>query len=85
MMLPRVPGIIEGTMTINSEPDGRVSFRVLVGTASGLTGKHDLLELIVSPEDLSRALAERPARTADQPPALHCHIGFCRNVADAVA
>lgn len=79
MMLPEVPGIIEGTMTINHEPDGRLSFRVLIG---GQTDGCDLIELIITPEHLSRALGS--AKAPDQSPTLPCHIGFCRSAMPTV-
>jgi hypothetical protein len=84
-MLPQVPGIIEGTMTINPEPDGRLSLRVLIGAASGRTRESDLLELIISPEDLGRALAGQPAKSIEPALEFPCHIGFCRSDVDDMA
>jgi hypothetical protein len=70
MTLPGVPGIIDGSMTVTTEPDGRLSLRVLIG-AHG-----DILELIINPEHLSSTLG------VDAPAAVvPCHIGFFRNAA----
>lgn len=40
--------MVDGSMTINREPDGSVSFRVII--ADGPTNQLDLLELIIGPE-----------------------------------
>jgi hypothetical protein len=74
MVLPEVPGIIEGSMTVSPEPDGRVSLRVLTGGSSAGAGR-DLIELIISLEDLGRALAD--TKSIDRLSALPCHVGFC--------
>ncbi len=61
LMPPAVPGIIDGLMTMQLESEGSISFRVIIGVSDRLNDKHDLLELIISPEyigDLSRALAD---------------------------
>jgi hypothetical protein len=77
-------------MTINSEPDGSMSFRVIIGAGSRQAGERDLLELIISPEcigDLNRILAAHGAEgngDIDQVPPFPCHIGFCRNAINAV-
>lgn len=82
MVLPEVSGIIEGSMTVSPGPDGRVSFRVLTGGSSQESGR-DLIELIISLEDLGRALAD--AKSTDRMPALPCHVGFCPNATYAAA
>jgi hypothetical protein len=85
MTLYATPGVIEGVMTITLEPDGRLSFRVLVGAQSGRDGGCDMIELIISPEHIGHALAAArinalaAAKATDQPPAFPCHIGFSRN------
>ncbi len=82
MALPQVAGIIDGAMTITVEPDGRVSFRVLVSTTGGqLDGCHRI-ELIIDPEHVRRALAgtevhERAGEpVANELSTFPCHIGF---------
>lgn len=85
MALPEVPGIIEASMIITSQPDGKVSFRVLIGTDSGRPSECDLVELIIRPEHVSHALAAAKinslagAKTTDKPPTFPCHIGLYRN------
>ncbi len=90
-MLPEIPGIVEASMTISPEADGRISFRVLVGPDGGQSSRCDLIELIISPEDINRALAgprisatpgtqiEPGTRVADEQPTFPCHIGLHRN------
>lgn len=81
-MLPEVPGIVEASMTISPEADGRISFRVLIGAPSSSC---DLLELIISPADIDQALAGAATgaspgtEIADERPAFPCHIGLHRN------
>lgn len=90
-MLPKVPGIIEGSMTITPEPDGRMSFRVLIGAEGKRIADCDLIELIISPEHINHALASAKVRglasadAADQPSTFPCHIGFCRSAVHKVA
>jgi hypothetical protein len=80
--LHQVAGIIDGTMTIAPEPDGRVSFRVLIGTDRAQAGGCGRIELIIDPEHVRQALAGPESRgpagsqAADEPPAFPCHIGF---------
>lgn len=91
MVLPEVPGIIEAAVAITSEPDGRVSFRVIVGADSGRLAACDLVELIISPEHVGRALAGMKIRAladtenTDEPATFPCHIGFCRNAGHRAA
>jgi len=78
-------------MTINSEPDGSVSFRVIIDVGGEQCDQRDLLELIIGSEhigDLSRVLAGRGPATSggtDQVPPFPCHIGFCRNAVNTAA
>lgn len=87
MTLPEIPGIIETTMTITPQPDGRVSFRMLIGADSGRSSECDLFELIFSPEHVSHALANAKinslagTETADRSATFPCHIGLYRNFA----
>jgi hypothetical protein len=91
MVLPEIPGIVEAAVAITPEPDGRLSFRVVVGADGGRSCGGDLVELIISPEDVRRALtgmsARAPADTAnaDGPPTFPCHIGFCRGAVHTAA
>jgi hypothetical protein len=86
-----VPGIIEASVTIAAQPDGRVSFRVRVGAGDRPTAECDLIELIISLEHVGDALAE--ARTgprasrqaAEELPVFPCHIGLYRNAAPAAS
>jgi hypothetical protein len=87
MVRPTVPGIIEASVAITAEPDGRVSFRVLIGAASGRPSECDVIELIISPEHVSCALAGTKIRalagseTAHEPAVFPCHIGlYCKAV-----
>lgn len=83
--LPDVPGIIEGAMTITPEPDGRMSFRVLVRVNGDQTECCDRIELIINPEHVRQALAGTKIRgligtqSSDELPTFPCHIGFSRN------
>lgn len=86
-----IPGIIDGTMTLHPEPDGSVSFRVLIGPNDGHGVANDMLELIVGASyagQLSIVLAGQGATASqgaaageEHDPALPfpCRIGFCRN------
>jgi hypothetical protein len=79
-----IPGIIDGTMTLHPEPDGSVSFRVLIGPNDGHGADNDRLELIVGASyagRLSIVLAGQGATAGEEhDPALPfpCQIGFCR-------
>jgi hypothetical protein len=82
--LPEVPGIIEGAMTITPEPDGRISFRVLLGADGERTDRCDRIELIIDPEHVRQALAGTKIRiagaeAADDLATFPCHIGFSLN------
>jgi hypothetical protein len=91
MILPEIPGIVEAAMAIAAEPDGRVSFRVIVGADSGQPAGYDLVELIISAEHVERALAGMKIRTmtspenADELPTFPCHIGLYRSAVHAAA
>jgi hypothetical protein len=71
-------------MTITPEPDGRISFRVLISADSERTGRCDRIELIISPEHVRHALAGTKiralahARTSEELATFPCHIGFSR-------
>lgn len=88
---PRVPGIIDGTMTIHPEPGGSVSLRVIVGTDDGTGARHDLLELIIGADDIpgvSRVLSRDGTASDDGQNWRHpfpCHIGFLRHSAHSAA
>jgi hypothetical protein len=84
--LPEVPGIIEGAMTITTEPDGRMSFRVIISADGKRTDCGDRIELIINPEHVRQALAVTEIRRAagtriitDELPTFPCHIGFSHN------
>ena len=83
--LPKIPGIIEGAMTITPEPDGRMSFHVLIGAEGEQTDRCDHIELIVNPVHVRHALAGAKirrladAQTTDELPTFPCHVGFSRN------
>jgi hypothetical protein len=91
MTLPEIPGIIEASMTITAQPDGKMSFRVLIGADSERSSGYDLIELIISPEHVSHALASAKisslagTKTADKLPTFPCHIGLHRNAAHIAA
>lgn len=85
MAPPGVAGIIEGSVTISPEPDGRVSFRVLIGTGAEQAGDRDLLELIISSEHLSRALGACGAMGTPTAKTIPCHVGFCHHVTNPAA
>lgn len=86
--LPHVPGIIEAAMTITQEPDGKLSFLVLVSADGERAGCCDRIELIFSPEHVRQALARTEirrladARAAEEMPTFPCHIGFSRDSAN---
>lgn len=77
-----IPGIIDGTMTLHPEPDGSVSFRVLIGANGGQAAENDMLELIVGASytgRLSLLLAGHGATAGEGPDAalpFPCQIGF---------
>jgi hypothetical protein len=83
--LPEVPGIIEGAMTVVQEPDGRMSFRVLISANGERTDCCDRIELIINPEHVRQALAGTEVRrlagaqATDRVPTFPCHIGFSRH------
>jgi hypothetical protein len=82
MAFPEIPGIIEGAMTITPEPDGRISFRVLVSANDERGAYCNHIELIVNPEYVRQALAVPKVRQldgtrlVDDSPTFPCHIGF---------
>jgi hypothetical protein len=65
--LPGVPGIIEGSMTVIQEPDGRMSFRVLISANGERADCCDRIELIINPEHVRQALAGTEARPRHRP------------------
>jgi hypothetical protein len=91
MTLPAIPGIIEALMTITPQPDGKVSFRVLIGADNGRPSGCDLIELIIRPEHVSHALAGAKIsslagrETTDKPPTFPCHIGLYRDAVHTAA
>jgi hypothetical protein len=90
-VLPGVPGIIEAAVAIIPDPDGRVSFRVVVGASGGRASGCDLVELIIDPEHVGRALAGMNIRAmadagdTDELPMFPCHIGFYRSATHTAA
>jgi hypothetical protein len=82
MALPRVAGIIDGAMTITLEPDGRVSFRVLISANGGQPDGCDRIELIIDPEHVRQALAGTEIhqmageQVTGELSTFPCHIGF---------
>jgi hypothetical protein len=91
MALPEVPGIIDASMTISQESDGRISFRVLIGADGGTSAHCDLIELIIGAEDINRALADANigalvgSNVSHDQPTVPCHIGLHRDAGHAVA
>jgi hypothetical protein len=83
-MLSEVPGIIEARTMITENPDGSVSFSVLIGPAAGRKAGGDLIELIIRPEHIRcalagakiRALATGDSEKDKETPSFPCHIGF---------
>jgi hypothetical protein len=82
-VLPEIiPGIIDGTVTITPEPDGMISFHVLISANGERVDCCDRIELIINPEYVRRALAatkiRRPAdgQLIDKLPTFPCHVGF---------
>ena len=73
---PAVPGIVEGSLTVHSEPGGGVSLRVTVGV-----GGREVVELLISAEcarDLNGSLATSAARSANPDPiaSYSCRVGI---------
>lgn len=62
-----IPGVVDGTVTASTEPDGTVSPRITLGdhTADG-----DYMELLITAEHAARIATTllRPADTAAPPP-----------------
>jgi protocatechuate 3,4-dioxygenase beta subunit len=87
-MLSEVPGIIEAWTTITPNPDGSVSFSVLIGLApgreAGREAGRDLIELIIRPEHIHYALASAKIRALvtsgsekdTEVPTFPCHVGL---------
>ncbi len=86
-MLSKVPGIIEARMMVTPNPDGRVSFSVLIGPGSEGDAGRDLIELIIRPEHVQCALAAAKIRALatsgsehgekdEEAPTFPCHVGF---------
>jgi hypothetical protein len=82
-VLPEIiPGIIDGTVTITQESDGRISFRVLISANGERVDCCDRIELIINPEYVRRALAATKIRQRadgqliDKLLTFPCHIGF---------
>jgi hypothetical protein len=86
-----IPGIIDGTMTVQPEPDGSVSFRVLISANGKHATDNDVLELIVGASytgRLSLVLAGHGAAAGHGPELalpFPCQIGFCRNPVSTAA
>ena len=82
MALPQVAGIIDWAITITLEPDGRVSFRVLISANGGPPGGCDRIELIIDPEHVRQALTGTEIhemagkQVAPELSTFPCHIGF---------
>jgi hypothetical protein len=91
MIRNRIPGVIDGTMTLHPEPDGSVSFRVLIGANGGQAADNYMLELIVGASytgRLSIVLAGHGAAAGEGPDSalpFPCQIGFCRNPVSTAA
>jgi hypothetical protein len=77
-------------MTAHHEMDGGVSIRVVVGIGGG-TVKHDLLELIISAENVGELCSVLACGGTgitgggDLRPSFPCHIGFCRDAVSSAA
>jgi len=81
--MSEVLGIIEARMIITPNPDGRVSFSVLIGTGCDRDAGSGLIELIMSPEHIQRALAhakiyELATTGSEEVQSFPCHVGFSR-------
>ncbi len=69
-------------MTITPQPDGRMSFRVVISADGEGTDCCDRIELIISPEHVRQALAGTAIRrladprTTDAAPTFPCHLGI---------
>lgn len=77
-MLPQVPGIIEARMMITPNPDGRLSFSVVIGSGPGADAGRDLIELIILPEHVHRALAGGAGEQDGEAATFPCHVGLSR-------
>ena len=80
-MLSEVPGIIEARMIIRPNPDGKVSFSVLIATGCDRGAGSGLIELIISPEHIQRALAHAKihalaATGSEEVQTFPCLVGF---------
>jgi hypothetical protein len=80
--LPEVPGIVEGAMVITSEPEERISFRVVINADGERADCCDCIELIINLEYVRQALAAAKirglsgAQAIDELPTFPCHIGL---------
>jgi hypothetical protein len=79
-MVGEVPGIIEACTMITRNPDGTVSFSVLIGPGPG-GGERDLIELIIRPEHVQHALVTSGCDKDEEAPTFPCHVGFSRATA----
>jgi hypothetical protein len=83
-MLSEVPGIIEACTMITTNPDGTVSFSVLIDPVCGADAGRDLIELIIRPEHIRSGLADAKIRALvtsgserdEEAPTFPCHVGF---------
>jgi hypothetical protein len=81
-LLPAIPGLIEGWMSVHSEPGGGVSFRAIISAGEELVGEQNCFELIISAEhagELSRALTGHDAAMSSEVGPMSsfpCYVGF---------
>lgn len=80
-----IPGIIDGTMTVHSEPDGSVSFRVLISASGKHATDNGVLELIVGASYTGRLSLVLAGQGAEQALPFPCQIGVCRNTVSTAA
>jgi hypothetical protein len=80
-----IPGIIDGTMTVHPEPDGSVSFRVLIGANGKHATDNDTLELIVGASYTGRLSLVLTGQVPEPALSLPCQVGFCSNPVSTAA
>lgn len=52
---PRIPGVVDGTVTVSVDPDGSITFHVVVGAADGASPDHDhQVEVVIWEKDAGR-------------------------------
>ncbi|MFB7246745.1 hypothetical protein CW362_40355 [Streptomyces populi] len=75
-----IPGVVDGTLTPAVDPDGNVSFHIVIRDIDSRRKDADYVEIVLTAQD-ARALMARPGQGAPVP----CSVGVRLNTAPACA